>query len=115
MPAWYLQLVPVLGNLSRCLSMRDVENFAIHHDNVLTVALSLDTLSHHVVQLTRGCGERAKTGSLSFCCAPLTNGRIKQSRARSAAADGWPGWTRRSTRSRAGKRCRRGDLASDLG
>jgi len=37
-PAWYLLLVAVLGILSRCQSLRDLERFAIRH-SVLTAAL----------------------------------------------------------------------------
>jgi hypothetical protein len=40
-PAWYL-LVAVLGILSRCQSLRDLERFAIRHHSVLTVALGLE-------------------------------------------------------------------------
>ncbi len=39
-PAWYLLLVAVLGILSRCQSLRDLERFAIHHHSVLTSAIS---------------------------------------------------------------------------
>ena len=38
-PAWYLLLVAVLGILSRCQSLRDLERFAIRHHSVLTEAL----------------------------------------------------------------------------
>ena len=38
-PAWYLLLVAVLGILSRCQSLRDLERFAIRHHSVLTAAL----------------------------------------------------------------------------
>ena len=41
-PAWYLLLVAVLGILSRCQSLRDLERFAIRHHSVLTVALGLE-------------------------------------------------------------------------
>ena len=40
-PAWYLLLVAVLGILSRCQSLRDLERFAIRHHSVLTEALGL--------------------------------------------------------------------------
>ena len=40
-PAWYLMLVAVLGILSRCQSLRDLERFAIRHHSVLTKALGL--------------------------------------------------------------------------
>jgi hypothetical protein len=40
-PAWYLLLVAVLGILSRCQSLRDLERFAIRHHGVLTEALEL--------------------------------------------------------------------------
>ena len=39
-PAWYLLLVAVLGILSRCQSLRDLERFAIRHHSVLTFATS---------------------------------------------------------------------------
>jgi hypothetical protein len=41
-PAWYLLLLAVLGILSRCQSLRDLERFAIPHHGVLTEALGLD-------------------------------------------------------------------------
>ena len=41
-PAWYLLLVAVLGILSRCQSLRDLERFAIRHLSVLTEALGLE-------------------------------------------------------------------------
>ena len=41
-PAWYLLLVAVLGILSRCQSLRDLERFAIRHHNVLTEALGIE-------------------------------------------------------------------------
>jgi hypothetical protein len=41
-PAWYLLLVAVLGILSRCQSMRDLERFAIRHHSVLTAALGIE-------------------------------------------------------------------------
>ena len=41
-PAWYLLLVVVLGILSRCQSLRDLERFAIRHHAVLTEALGLE-------------------------------------------------------------------------
>ena len=41
-PAWYLLLVAVLGILSRCQSLRDLERFAIRHHSVLTAALGIE-------------------------------------------------------------------------
>ncbi len=41
-PAWYLLLVAVLGILSRCQSLRDLERLARRHHVVLTEALGLD-------------------------------------------------------------------------
>ena len=41
-PAWYLLLVSVLGILSRCQSLRDLERFAIRHHAVLTEALGIE-------------------------------------------------------------------------
>ncbi|WP_366938165.1 transposase family protein [Synechococcus sp. UW140] len=41
-PAWYLLLVAVLGILSRCQSLRDLERFAIPHHGVLTEALGIE-------------------------------------------------------------------------
>jgi hypothetical protein len=41
-PAWYLLLVPVLGILSGCQSLRDLERFAIRHHVVLTEALGVE-------------------------------------------------------------------------
>ena len=40
-PAWYLLLLAVLGILSGCQSLRDLERFAIRHHSVLTQALGL--------------------------------------------------------------------------
>ena len=40
-PAWYLLLVAVLGILSGCQSLRDLERFAIRHHALLTEALGL--------------------------------------------------------------------------
>jgi hypothetical protein len=41
-PAWYLLLVAVLGILSGCQSLRDLERFAIRHHAVLTEALDVE-------------------------------------------------------------------------
>ncbi|NQW38976.1 MAG: transposase family protein [Cyanobacteria bacterium] len=41
-PAWYFLLVAVLGILSRCQSLRDLERFAIRYHSVLTEALGLE-------------------------------------------------------------------------
>ncbi len=41
-PAWYLLLVAVLGILSRCQSLRDLERFAIRHHSVLCEALGIE-------------------------------------------------------------------------
>jgi hypothetical protein len=41
-PAWYLLLVAVLGILSGCQSLRDLERFAILHHAVLTEALGVE-------------------------------------------------------------------------
>jgi hypothetical protein len=41
-PAWYLLLVTILGILSRCESLRDLERFASRHHTVLTEALGLE-------------------------------------------------------------------------
>jgi len=41
-PAWYLLLVTVLGILSGCQSLRDLERFAIRHHSALTEALGLE-------------------------------------------------------------------------
>ena len=40
-PAWYLLLVAVLGILSGCQSLRDLERFAIRHHSVLTEVLGV--------------------------------------------------------------------------
>ena len=39
---WYLLLVAVLGILSRCQSLRDLERVAIRHQGVLSEALGLE-------------------------------------------------------------------------
>ena len=60
-PAWYLLLVAVLGILSRCQSLRDLERFAIRHHSVLTAALGIG-LRRAAFRFslpllpTRGCG-----------------------------------------------------------
>jgi len=41
-PAWYLLLVAVLGILSGCQSLRDLERFAIRHHAALTEALGVE-------------------------------------------------------------------------
>jgi hypothetical protein len=41
-PAWYLLLVAVLGILSHCQSLRDLERFAERHHGVLTEALGIE-------------------------------------------------------------------------
>jgi hypothetical protein len=41
-PAWYLLLVAVLGILSKCESMRDLERFARRHHAVLTESLGIE-------------------------------------------------------------------------
>jgi hypothetical protein len=41
-PSWYLLLVAVLGILSRCQSLRDLERFAERHHAVLTEALGIE-------------------------------------------------------------------------
>ncbi len=41
-PAWYLLLVAVLGILSQCESLRDLERFAGRHHVVLTEALGIE-------------------------------------------------------------------------
>jgi hypothetical protein len=41
-PAWYLQLVAVLGILSGCQILRDLERFAIRHHSAWTEALGLE-------------------------------------------------------------------------
>jgi len=41
-PALYVLLVAVLGILSGCQSLRDLERFAIRHHSVLTVALGIE-------------------------------------------------------------------------
>ena len=41
-PAWYLLLVAVLGILSGCQSLRDLERFAIRHHSALGEALGIE-------------------------------------------------------------------------
>jgi len=41
-PAWYLLLVAVLGILSKCESLRDLERFARRHHAVLTGSLGIE-------------------------------------------------------------------------
>jgi hypothetical protein len=40
--AWYLLLVAVVGILSGCPSLRDLEHFAVRHHAVLTEALRIE-------------------------------------------------------------------------
>jgi len=40
-PSWYLLLVAVLGILSGCQSLRDLERLAIRHHSVLSEALGI--------------------------------------------------------------------------
>ena len=47
-PAWYLLLVAVLGILSRCKSLRDLERFAIRHHSILAEALGQDAVASAV-------------------------------------------------------------------
>lgn len=42
MPAWSLQLVVVLGILSNCENLRDLERFARRHHSVLTELLDIE-------------------------------------------------------------------------
>ena len=42
--AWYLLLVAILGILSRCQSLRDLERFAMRHHSVLSESLDLGLL-----------------------------------------------------------------------
>ena len=41
-PAWYLLLVAVLGIMSGCQSLRDLERFAIRHHSALNKALGIE-------------------------------------------------------------------------
>ena len=41
-PAWYLLLVAVLGILSKCESLRDLEHFSRRHHTVLTETLGIE-------------------------------------------------------------------------
>ena len=41
-PAWYLLLVAILGILSSCQSLRDLERFAVRHHTALTSALGIE-------------------------------------------------------------------------
>lgn len=41
-PAWYLLLVALLGILSVCQSLRDLQRFGIPHHGVLTEALGIE-------------------------------------------------------------------------
>jgi hypothetical protein len=45
-PSWYLLLVAVLGILSHCESLRDLERFADRHHDVLTEALGIHLRRH---------------------------------------------------------------------
>ena len=67
-PAWYLLLVAVLGILSRCQSLRDLERFAIRHHGVLTEALGLE--------LRRPPSDSACASSMPLCgCSPISTSR----------------------------------------
>ena len=45
-PAWNLLLVALLGILSHCQSLRDLERFAERHHGVLTDALGIELRRH---------------------------------------------------------------------
>ena len=45
-PSWYLLLVAVLGILSRCESLRDLERYADRHHDVLTETLGIELRRH---------------------------------------------------------------------
>jgi hypothetical protein len=67
-PAWYLLLVAVLGILSGCQSLLDLERFAIRHYSALTEAFGLelrrppsDSSTSWTYQL---CARRSVTGRL---------------------------------------------------
>ena len=44
-PAWYLLLVAVLGIMSKCESLRDLERFARRHHGALNQALGIELIS----------------------------------------------------------------------
>ena len=44
-PAWYLLLVAILGILSSCQSLRELEGFAIRHNTALTSAQGIELTS----------------------------------------------------------------------
>ena len=65
-PAWYLLLVAVLGILSGCQSLRDLERFAIRHHSVLTERWELSCAVRR--RIPRSATSRSPTGKK--CGAP---------------------------------------------
>jgi hypothetical protein len=62
-PAWYLLLVAILGILSSCQSLRDLERFAIRHHTALTTALE--------IELTRPPSDSCKCQAVWSECSSL--------------------------------------------
>lgn len=57
-PAWYLLLVAMLGNLSLCQRLRDLERFATRHYGVLTAALVRKCVGHAGIQTSATASAR---------------------------------------------------------
>lgn len=74
-PAWYLLLVALLGILSRCQSLWDLERFAIRHHSVLTEALGLELRRPPSDSAFRYFFRQVDVASL---CAPIRDSTIAQ-------------------------------------
>jgi hypothetical protein len=77
-PAWSLLLVAVLGILSRCQSLRDLERFAIRHHSVLIEALGIELRSPAFAD--EQIAAIAATQELG--CQPTSEVIVKQTRSR---------------------------------
>lgn len=74
-PSWYLLLVAILGILSQCQSLRDLERFAARHHSILTESLG--------IQLRRNPSDSAfryffQQVDLSALCAAIRDWTIAQ-------------------------------------
>jgi hypothetical protein len=74
-PAWCLLLLAVLGILSRCHSLRDLERFAIRHHSVIKEALGIDLRLPPSDLAIRYCFRQVEVAAL---CAAIRNWTIAQ-------------------------------------
>ena len=94
-PAWYLLLVAVLGILSRCQILRDLERYAIRHHSVLKAALDLELRRPHSDSAFRYFFQRVDVAALCTAIRDWTIAcsmcrRIRRSRLMGVKrANGW--------------------------